>query len=157
ATGEHLDLEERFRLWSDAYFRRRADPARLSPQVDNDPFLLATKLLEEAYRILGPFAEREHTINTMYLNMPLMYVGWLLYRRLWEGLVKPVGEDLWFRHRRARPDIPAKMAALLCQGGWLDNCLAPFLRRLRALVSPARLGQLTQVPVGALRARLREL
>src|SRR5687768_15670150 len=29
ATGEHRGLEERFRRWCDAYFRRRADPGRL--------------------------------------------------------------------------------------------------------------------------------
>jgi hypothetical protein len=158
ATGEHLDLERRFVAWSDAYGRRRADPARVSPMVDNNPYLLARKAVGEWESVLGRLADRERTLNILFLAVPREYVNWLAYDRLWKHLVRPVrAGHVDILYQRSHPATPKAMYRQVSGSGWLDNHLRPLLERVRAWAPAARLDREAVFSEKVMRARIQGL
>lgn len=160
-TGLGRDLKEGFRRWCEEYFLARADPRHLNPQVRNDPFLLFEKRVGEMDDLLGGLSRREHTLNSMFLNLSLEFVPWLLYDRLWKGLVEftPMGSDrVECRtvppYRPVTPEILAAMAAWVDERGWYDDHLARCLRRLAGAVDPRHLAGIAPRPDERLRAEL---
>lgn len=160
-TGESDWLQEAFRLWSDSYFRKRADPARLNPQVQNDPFLLFAKVVGEYENFLGKLGRLPHSVNFQFLNLTALYVPWLLYQILWRGLawVEGIGtkhECVFFAD--CSPSNPAQAASIvhecLTTRDWMDAHLPSVLSGVRQSGPFHRLTALTTRSDGSLRTGL---
>jgi hypothetical protein len=143
-TGLGRELEEGFRRWCEGYFLARADSRHVNPQVGNDPFLLFEKRLGEVDDLMGVLSEREHTLNSTFVNLSLEFVPWLLYERLWKGLVRVIRVDDRVEFTPVPPYQPApdafqRMCVWFWEKGWADSHLDEFLGRLAVAVDPARL------------------
>lgn len=154
-TGMYLDLAESLRRWSEIYFRSRADTRHLTPQVGNDPYILFVKRLEELDAILGRLNIRLHTLNSTFLSLAMEFVPWLLYRCLWEDLIRVEVDDGKGWYFAAPGYCPprrqlARMAALAVGQGWADSHLDRLLDRVAHVADPRRLEEIASRPDGVL-------